>query len=326
MVRAERAEKARSQLWWLVGPVTGTLVLWGLAGWLLKSQPVLLGIAALAYGTGIRHALDADHLASIDSALRLDAHRRGGSASAGLFFSLGHSTIVVGMCVLVFCLGHGLQQHIHHYMARWAIVGTIVSTAFLLLAGSATLLDGWRDPHKSIPWGVRQCQGVIQRFSARRWGLYLLGLLFALGFDTTTEIGVLGVSATQSMQGVSVWRVLLLPCLFAAGMILMDTLDGLWAWRVYRQSLGRSSQRKRYRFYTAIMSSMMALLISFFQICDAVDEENSVNNHINIRFYGDVISINIGIIFSLAITSVWFVFISKDILNRLRKERNNINL
>ncbi|GBQ08578.1 hypothetical protein AA15669_1821 [Saccharibacter floricola DSM 15669] len=70
----------------------------------------------------------------------------------------------------------------------------------------------------------------------------------------------------------------------------------------------------------------MALLISFFQICDAVDEENSVNNHINIRFYGDVISINIGIIFSLAITSVWFVFISKDILNRLRKERNNINL
>ncbi|MXV36694.1 MULTISPECIES: hypothetical protein [unclassified Saccharibacter] len=315
---AGRAEKTVSQLGWLVGPVIGNLALWGLVGWFFTNQPVLLGVAALAYGTGIRHALDADHLASIDSALRLDAHRRDGSASAGLFFSLGHSTIVVGMCVLIFCLGHGLQQHIHHYMARWAVVGTIISTAFLLFAGSATLLEGWRD-HHAIPWGVRQCQGMIQRFSARRWGVYLLGFLFALGFDTTAEIGVLGVSATQSMQGVSVWRVLLLPCLFAAGMILMDTLDGLWAWRVYRQSLGSLSQRKRYRFYTAIISSMMALLVSFFQIYDAVDEGNSVNTHLNIHFYGENISINIGIFFSLIITMVWFGFLLAETLSKKQK-------
>ncbi|MXV43731.1 hypothetical protein GS501_01500 [Saccharibacter sp. 17.LH.SD] len=263
----------------------------------------------MAYGAGLRHALDADHLATIDSALRLDVHRRDGSAGAGLFFSLGHSTVVLAMCALFFFVGESIQHHVHLYMMQWSVIGNLVSIVFLLAAGMMTLLDGRREVfHGRRGRLLILCRGAMHYFSARPWGLYLLGLLFALGFDTTAEVSLLGVSATQLMRGVSVWRVLLLPCLFTAGMVLCDTLDGIGAWRLYRQSWCNMFLQRRYRLYLTFISASMAISISIIQINYMIKGDLFIKNSNNGCFYFVISRINIGLFFSFIMVFVWIVF------------------
>jgi nickel/cobalt transporter (NiCoT) family protein len=211
-----------------------------------------IGVSVLAYTLGLRHAFDADHIAVIDNTTRKEMNERQGTGRPrpfcfGYFFSLGHSTVVVAMGVgivvaekfvfgQVLHSGSGLQQF-------GTVVGTLVSAGFLFLIGGLNLviLSGIVKVFRAMRRGEydeaeleRQLdnRGFFYRFFGRwmrainkEWQLYPVGFLFGLGFDTTTEVLLLGTTAFLALQHIPWYAICCLPLLFTAGMALMDTTD-----------------------------------------------------------------------------------------------------
>jgi high-affinity nickel-transport protein len=213
----------------------GFLIAANLFGWLwallaFGDRPLLLAPAALAWGLGLRHAVDADHIAAIDNVMRklvADGRR---PLSVGLFFALGHSAVVtlaVAGVVAVGSLGE-----------LGSFLGTLVSGLFLLAIAAVNFVilhQTWRAFHHTGPGAAapaadtaltRLCRPLFALIR-RPWHMFPLGFLFGLGFDTATEVSLLGLSAAQAAQGLPLWSILVFPALFAAGMALVDTADGL---------------------------------------------------------------------------------------------------
>jgi high-affinity nickel-transport protein len=227
------------------------LIAANLGAWLwawiaFADRPVLLGTAFLAYMFGLRHAFDADHIAAIDNVVRKLMQDGKSPFSAGFFFSLGHSSIVVLASIAIAATAAAMQSQFDEFHEIGGIIGTAVSAAFLLVIGLANLLvlrGIWsafgraRRGEKIVDEDLDALlagRGLIARvfrpvFSvvSRSWHMYPIGFLFGLGFDTATEIGLLGISATQAAQGMSFWTILVFPALFTAGMSLMDTTDSM---------------------------------------------------------------------------------------------------
>jgi high-affinity nickel-transport protein len=234
--------------------VAANIMAWLWAWAAFGDQPALFGTAFLAYAFGLRHALDADHIAAIDNAVRKLMQEGKTPYSAGFFFSLGHSTVVVIASAAIAASAAALQGGFDVFHDVGGIIGTTVSALFLLLLGLANLFilkSTWSAFNRLRHGGkiaaadfegVAACDGLIARifrplFSviSRSWHLYPIGLLFGLGFDTATEIGLLGISAAKAAQGMSVWTILVFPALFTAGMSLVDTADsalmtGAYGW------------------------------------------------------------------------------------------------
>ncbi len=226
--------------------------LWAFA--LFHSHPTLLGTALLAWIFGLRHAVDADHIAAIDNVVRKLMQAGKKPVSAGLFFSLGHSTVVLIACVLIAATAAVFKEDLEGFKTIGGVVGTAVSAAFLLIIALANLviLRGvWkafqaaragRPVHEESLDLLLSGRGFLARIFrplfamvSKSWHMYPIGLLFGLGFDTATEVGLLGISATQASQGMSPWDILVFPALFAAGMVLIDTIDstvmvGAYGW------------------------------------------------------------------------------------------------
>ena len=217
-----------------------------------SDRPALLGTALLAYVFGLRHAFDADHIAAIDNVVRKLMQEGKTPFSVGFFFSLGHSTIVVLASIAIAATTAALQTQFGAFHDLGGIVGTLVSALFLLGIGVANLFI-LRNIWSAF---VRACRGArivdedleallagrgfmarifrpIFRVVSRSWHMYPIGFLFGLGFDTATEIGLLGTAATQATQGMSLWMILVFPTLFTAGMSLMDTSDSVLMTRAY---------------------------------------------------------------------------------------------
>jgi nickel/cobalt transporter (NiCoT) family protein len=226
--------------------VAANVVAWFWAWTAFAGQPALFSTALLAYAFGLRHALDADHIAAVDNAVRKLMQEGKAPYSAGFFFSLGHSTIVVAASAAIAAGAAVLQGGLHAFHDIGGAIGTTVSAAFLLLLALANLFvlkSTWsafnrlRHGEKIADAdleGLAAGQGPIARifrplFGAisRSWHMYPIGLLFGLGFDTATEIGLLGISATKASQGMPVWTILVFPALFTAGMSLIDTADSV---------------------------------------------------------------------------------------------------
>ena len=219
---------------------------WAWAFSAFHAFPILLGTAALAYSFGLRHAFDADHIAAIDNVTRKLMQQGQRPVGVGLYFSLGHSTIVVGLTIAIALTATALQDRFAAFKAFGAVAGTLVSALFLFAiaaANVAVLISVWRS-FTAVRRGERFVEedldlalagrGLLARlfrglFRVVRhsWQMYPIGLLFGLGFDTATEVGLLGVSATQAAQGLSIWSILVFPALFTAGMTLLDTTDSV---------------------------------------------------------------------------------------------------
>jgi high-affinity nickel-transport protein len=206
----------------------------------------MLGTAFLAYMFGLRHAFDADHIAAIDNVVRKLMQDGKSPYSAGLFFSLGHSTIVAVASVAIAATTAVMQGKLGAFRDSASVIGTTISALFLLIIGIANfviLKSIWlafaraRRGEKIVDEDLDALlagRGLIARifrpvFSvvSRSWHMYPIGFLFGLGFDTATEIGLLGISAAQAAQGMSFWTILVFPALFTAGMSLMDTTDSM---------------------------------------------------------------------------------------------------
>ncbi len=258
--------------------IAGNVAAWLWAFAAFHGQSVLFGTALLAYGLGLRHAVDADHIAAIDNVTRrlMETGRR--PIGIGLFFSLGHSSVVVAASIGVAATAEGMRS----WMARWhevaGAVGTLVSSGFLLVIAAINamvVLDvvrRLRAGHVAPAEGFA-ATGVVSRFLApvfglitRSWHMYPLGLLFGLGFDTATEIALLGISAAGASHGLRIWSILVFPALFTAGMSLVDSADGVLMLGAYGRAFGASRGRLYYNLAITSFSVLVAVLVGVWQV------------------------------------------------------------
>jgi high-affinity nickel-transport protein len=245
-----------------------------------RDQPVLLGTALLAYTFGLRHAVDADHIAAIDNVTRKLMQSGKRPLSVGLFFSLGHSTVVVVASIFVALAVSALQEKFADFKEIGGLIGTSVSAFFLLIVAVANifiLVSVYR-LFKAVKRGERfidedlnvllSQRGVIGRMLrsvfaviSKSWHMYPLGILFGLGFDTATEIALLGISASQSADGMSMWSILVFPALFTAGMSLVDATDSVLMVRAYGWAFVKPIRKLYYNMIVTLVSVIVALVI-----------------------------------------------------------------
>lgn len=241
----------------LVGLAVLALNLLGFLGLVALSGlgPSFWGIGILAYLLGARHAFDVDHIAAIDNVTRRLRHEGRRPASVGLFFSLGHSTVVVLATAALLLGGEHFRALLPALRGWGAVLGAGISATFLILIGTANIgivRRLWKargEPEnearsREVEALLQQRGGIsrIMRFAFRRIDksrkMYVVGLLFGLGFDTASEIILLALTAAAMHQyGFDPWLLLGLPLLFAAGMTLMDSACGLGMLRLYDWSI-----------------------------------------------------------------------------------------
>lgn len=228
--------------------------------------PLLFALGATAFVLGLRHAVDPDHIAAIDGIQRKLMHAGQRPVAVGFFFSLGHSTIVFALSVLVAVFGIALKQRFPALESAGSLLGTSVSAFFLLViaaANVAVLFDILRGNARGGVDGIGG--GFLSRLLRRAMQLvtqsrhmYPLGMLFGLGFDTATEVALLGISAASGAGGMPVAYILLLPLLFAAAMSLVDTAEGIAALGMYGWAYVKPARRIFYNLNMTLISVLIA--------------------------------------------------------------------
>src|SRR3954447_13837347 len=221
---------------------------------MLAAGAVGIGLGLTAYTLGLRHAFDADHIAAIDSTTRKLMGEGQRPLSVGFFFSLGHSTIVFAMALL-FAVGvRGLADDATLHDVT-GVIGPVVSGSFLFVIGVlnlavlAGIVRGLRDGTVADA----AAGGLLSRLYARAtraitrpWQMYPLGVLFGLGFDTATEVALLLIAAGAAGAGLPLGAIICLPILFAAGMSLLDTLDGAFMNVAYGWAFAQPARKAYY--------------------------------------------------------------------------------
>ena len=226
--------------------IVGNVLAWVWAFIEFADHPVLLGTASLAYTFGLRHAVDPDHIAAIDNVTRKLMQEGKRPIGAGFFFALGHSSVVIIAATAIALTAGGVQARFPGLIESGSTLGTAISASFLLAiaALNAAVLVGvyrlFRQTARDGDMGRQQLDALLGqrgvfarlfrrlfRFIARSWHMYPLGFLFGLGFDTASEIGLLGIAAAEAAKGLSIWSILVFPVLFTAGMSLVDASNGV---------------------------------------------------------------------------------------------------
>jgi len=244
------------------------------------NYPLLLGTSLLAYTFGLRHAVDADHIAAIDNVTRKLMHQGQRPVGVGIFFSLGHSTVVFGLSAAIALTSVALKGRFDSFQSFGGIVGTGISAFFLLAIAVANMVillsvhhtfrvvkngGAYVDEDLDLILSKRGFFGRVFRFLFKligsSWHMYLLGFLFGLGFDTATEVGLLGISATEASQGLPIWSILVFPTLFAAGMVLIDATDGILMLGAYGWAFIKPIRKLYYNMIITFVSVLVALII-----------------------------------------------------------------
>ncbi|NYF52895.1 HoxN/HupN/NixA family nickel/cobalt transporter [Tunturiibacter gelidoferens] len=261
------------------------LLLMNVSAWMwaflaFRHYPVLLGTAFLAYSFGLRHAVDADHIAAIDNVTRKLMQEGKRPVAVGFMFSLGHSTIVVLGSIAISATALSLQHRLDAARHIGGVVGTLVSTLFLFAIAivNMAVLRSVYLAFQRVRRGERYVEedfdlllgsrGFLSRLFRpmfalirRSWHMYPLGILFGLGFDTATEIGLLGLSASEAARGLSLWSVLVFPALFAAGMSLIDTTDNVLMLGAYGWAFVKPIRKIYYNMTITLISVVVAVLV-----------------------------------------------------------------
>jgi len=262
--------------------IYGVLVAGNVAAWVwgliaFHASPMLLSAAFLAYSLGLRHAFDADHIVAIDNVTRKLLQEGKRAIGVGLFFSLGHSTVVVAVALLI-ALTSTLTRRYFALKEGGGVIGTSISAFFLFAIAAANVLvliqlckalqlvnrgghlvEADLDRTLARRGVLNRIYGRLFRLMGQSWHMYPLGLLFGLGFDTTTEVGLLGISASQA--SLSTWSILVFPALFTAGMSLIDTTDGILMLGAYGWAFVKPVRKLYYNLTVTFISVAAALVI-----------------------------------------------------------------
>ena len=289
----DRVENARTKIVVLFCMLAlGNLAAWAWALIAFRDYPVLLGMAAVAYSFGLRHAFDADHIAAIDNVTRKLMQEGRRPVGGGLFFSLGHSAIVVALSVVIALTATALKDQFEAIRNFGAVAGTVVSALFLFAIAAANvfvLASIWRafraarsgrlladiDMESALAGGgimarlFRRVFRTVERSSQ----MFAIGLLFGLGFDTATEVGLLGLSATGAAQGLPIWSILVFPALFTAGMTLLDTADSALMLGAYGWAFVKPARKLYYNLTITAASIVVAFLVGGLETLNLIGDQ-----------------------------------------------------
>ena len=273
----------------LLGSVNIGAWVWAILAF--HDKPLLLGTAFLAYSFGLRHAVDADHIAAIDNVTRKLMQEGQRPVSIGLFFSLGHSTIVMIASLLVYATASVVERQIDIAREVGSIIGTSISAFFLIsiaLINIVILRGVWKafqearrgEDYTSQTPDALMGSGMLGRLFrplfrllSYPWQMYPIGLLFGLGFDTATEVAILGVSAAAAAKGLSLQTMAIFPILFTAGMTLVDTTDGVLMVGAYGWAFIKPVRKLYYNLTITFVSLVVALLIGGIEAIGVIRDQ-----------------------------------------------------
>ena len=293
--------------WGRAGGMAATIVGFNVAGWVMLAAAVGghyhitskevfgFGTGILAYTLGMRHAFDADHIAAIDNTTRKLVQDGKRPLSVGFFFSLGHSTIVFVMALLlnfgIRSLGEQVKNDSSGLHNATGIIGTTVSGTFLYLIALLNLvvlvsiIKVFREMRRGRYDDAElerqlDSRGLMNRFFGRYakridagWKMYPVGMLFGLGFDTATEIALLVLAGSAVVSGLPFYAILSLPILFAAGMCLFDTADGCFMNFAYDWAFARPVRKVFYNLTITGLSVFVAFFIGTIEILGLLGAE-----------------------------------------------------
>jgi high-affinity nickel-transport protein len=298
--------------WGRLGGMYGFIVFLHVVGWgffLYYAHdfgPVYASAGALAYTFGLRHAFDADHIAAIDDTTRFLMQRGQRPLGVGFFFSLGHSTIVFGLSLGLAVATQAVQQHIASFRNVGGFIGATVSGTFLWIVGIFNLIvfmgiwKVWQQMKRGTYDQEHLEELLVQRgfmnrllgrrfknFVSKSSRMYPVGVLFGLGFDTASEVGLLAltaVAATQRQGGaagaehIPFMGIICLPVLFAAGMALMDTTDGVFMSRAYDWAFTSPVRKIYYNLTTTGLSVFVALVVGTIEYLQVISNRLHIDS------------------------------------------------
>jgi nickel/cobalt transporter (NiCoT) family protein len=265
--------------WMFAALIAANLALWLWAALIFADDTMMLGTALLAWSLGMRHAVDADHIAAIDNVTRKLMQEGQRPLTVGLWFAVGHSGIVLIAAVLIAVAASALSR-VEAVGEVGGTIATIISATFLFAIAAMNLIilksvlktfnhvrsgGAYVDEDMDILLGNRGFLARIFkplfRLVTRSWHMAPLGFLFGLGFDTATEVAILGLSAGQAASGLSIATVLIFPLLFAAGMALIDTADGALMMGAYQWAFVKPIRKLYYNITITLVSALVAIVI-----------------------------------------------------------------
>lgn len=276
--------------------LSGTLLLINIAAWVWAylafcDQPILLGTAFLAYTFGLRHALDADHIAAIDNVTRKLVQEGDRPVSVGLHFALGHSTVVIIAALVAYWTASIASERFKQWQSLGAMVSTCVSASFLFAIALLNLMimrDTCRMLRKTQRKSALRTESVnlslgggmiskllrpLMSTLSRPIHMYPIGFLFGLGFETATEVALLGASASSGAKGVSLAHVTVLPVLFTAGMTLVDTADGIIMVKAYNWAFINPVRKLYYNLTITSVSVLVALFVGGVEVAGLLKDQ-----------------------------------------------------
>ncbi|QQE77871.1 nickel transporter NixA [Alicyclobacillus sp. SO9] len=272
------------------------VISWSLLWFVGNSYPMLITLGLLAYGFGLRHAVDADHIAAIDNITRKLLQEEKNPSRVGMYFSFGHSTIVFLLALVISLSVKGVRHNLPHLASVGSLIGIAVSTTFLYVIAIANFLVfrslwiSWRKGRRESMRGDKinfnednadaqvtghgqtddllWKRGFLNRLLQKPlklvthdWQTYFVGLLFGLGFDTATEVGLLAVSAAAVNGGMPAADTLVLPLLFTSGMSLVDGIDGVMMMHAYSWAFQKNGRRIVYNLIITGLSVLVAVVV-----------------------------------------------------------------
>lgn len=263
--------------------------------WALKSfyqSPLLLNTAFLAWVFGLRHAVDADHIAAVDNVVRQFTQHKKPSLATGLWFALGHSSIVILFCLLVAAFANRFKTQIDEFQLIGGTLATLVSGSFLLIIAFINFfifLKIWKifkDFRANKSYSIEEMDNILSsrgflsrilkpafRMVSKEWHMLPLGFLFGLGFDTATEIGLLGIAAIQAAKGMATWDIMVFPLLFTCGMTLIDTTDSIVMTGAYNWAFKEPLRKLWYNLTMTGLSIFIATVIGGIEILGLLQEK-----------------------------------------------------
>ncbi|HXW67395.1 MAG TPA: HoxN/HupN/NixA family nickel/cobalt transporter [Thermoplasmata archaeon] len=259
--------------------------------WVGTQYAIFWPLGILAYTLGLRHGVDADHICAIDNTTRKLIQQDKRPTTVGTWFSLGHSTIVVAMLGLLVVASRFIESNLPAFEADGAILGTIISGAFLYIIALINFLIFWQVYliYRELRTGrldqkkldetllkrgfMNRYFGKLFRFVNEPWQIYPIGVLFGLGFDTASEVALIAITVTTAALAFPLWMVMVLPFMFTCGMVLTDTTDGFGMRFAYGWAFMKPIRKVYYNLTMTVISVLVAIVIGTIELLGVLASE-----------------------------------------------------